>query len=304
MIDKTMEVPGKYSDQVINWALSHGLRLIVIIIIFVALMSILRFALKKFIAFSLRKEEEGSEKEKRVQTMTRVLYTAGGIILIVTGLMTMISELGIPAWPVGLLIALRYLLSPLSLWAGHRSDTKPLFGSYRTSYIWFARGLMVISFPLLGVSLGRLSLDQGDPFGWGAALASFLLYGLGTLISGSPFLALVRDSAPPRKQGLAISIVETVAYQLYGEPIRINAICPGLIQTGMTRPVFDMAQERGTLDRIGQINPTRRAGQPEEIGQMACFLLSDRASYVNGQAIAVDGGLSASHPWAFPRQQG
>ena len=101
-----------------------------------------------------------------------------------------------------------------------------------------------------------------------------------------------------------ISIVQTVAYQLYGEPIRINAICPGLIQTGMTRPVFDMAQERGTLDRIGQINPTRRAGQPEEIGQMACFLLSDRASYVNGQAIAVDGGLSASHPWAFPRQQG
>ena len=100
-----------------------------------------------------------------------------------------------------------------------------------------------------------------------------------------------------------ISIVQTVAYQLYGEPIRINAICPGLIQTGMTKPVFDMAEERGTMDRIGQINPTRRYGQPEEIGQMACFLLSDRASYVNGQAIPVDGGLSASHPWAFPRQQ-
>ena len=99
-----------------------------------------------------------------------------------------------------------------------------------------------------------------------------------------------------------ISIVQTVAYQLYGEGIRINAICPGLIQTGMTRPVFDRAEAHGTTDRIGQINPTRRFGQPEEIAQMACFLLSDRASYVNGQAIAVDGGLSASHPWAFPRQ--
>ncbi len=99
-----------------------------------------------------------------------------------------------------------------------------------------------------------------------------------------------------------ISIVQTVAYQLYGEPIRINAICPGLIQTGMTKPVFDRAVQRGTMDRIGQINPTRRYGQPDEIGQMACFLLSDRASYVNGQAIAVDGGLSASHPWAFPRK--
>lgn len=100
-----------------------------------------------------------------------------------------------------------------------------------------------------------------------------------------------------------ISIVQTTAYQLYGEPIRINAICPGLIQTGMTKPVFDIAEERGTMDRIGQINPTRRSGQPEEIAQMACFLLSDRASYVNGQAIPVDGGLSASHPWAFPRQK-
>ena len=98
-----------------------------------------------------------------------------------------------------------------------------------------------------------------------------------------------------------ISIVQTVAYALYGESIRINAICPGLIETGMTRPVFERAAERGTTDRIGQINPTRRFGQPGEIAEMACFLLSDRASYVNGQAIAVDGGLSASHPWAFPR---
>jgi NAD(P)-dependent dehydrogenase (short-subunit alcohol dehydrogenase family) len=101
-----------------------------------------------------------------------------------------------------------------------------------------------------------------------------------------------------------ISIVQTVAYALYGEGIRINAICPGLIETGMTRPIFERAAERGTTDRIGQINPTRRFGQPDEIAQMACFLLSDRSSYVNGQAIAVDGGLSASHPWVYPRHGG
>jgi len=98
-----------------------------------------------------------------------------------------------------------------------------------------------------------------------------------------------------------ISIAQTVAYQLYGTGVRINAICPGLIETGMTKPVFDTARERGTEGRIGQINPTKRYGHPEEIGEMACFLLSDRASYVNGQAVPVDGGLSASHPWAFPR---
>jgi NAD(P)-dependent dehydrogenase (short-subunit alcohol dehydrogenase family) len=98
-----------------------------------------------------------------------------------------------------------------------------------------------------------------------------------------------------------ISIVQTTAYQLYGTGIRVNAICPGLIETGMTRPAFERADARGTRDRIGQINPSARAGEPIEIAQMACFLLSDRASYVNGQAIAVDGGLSASHPWVFPR---
>jgi NAD(P)-dependent dehydrogenase (short-subunit alcohol dehydrogenase family) len=93
-----------------------------------------------------------------------------------------------------------------------------------------------------------------------------------------------------------ISLVQTAANQLAGTGVRINAICPGLIETGMTRPIFDAARARGTERKIGQLNPLRRAGAPEEIAQMALFLASDAASYVNGQAIAVDGGLSTSHP--------
>lgn len=127
----------------------------------------------------------------------------------------MITELGLPAWPVGLLIAFRYLLSPLSLWAGHRSDTELLWGLRRTSYIWLGRGLMVLSLPLLGVSVGRLGAARGDALGWLAAIACFLLYGLGTLLSGSPFLALVRDTAPPQKQGMAIAMVETALIALF-----------------------------------------------------------------------------------------
>lgn len=122
----------------------------------------------------------------------------------------MISNFGIPATPVGLLIALRYLLSPLSLLAGYWSDTRPLWGYRRTTYIWLGRGLMVLSLPLLGLSLMRLGVVTTDVLGWLLALASSLMYGIGTLISGSPFLALVRDAAPPEKQGLAISTVETV----------------------------------------------------------------------------------------------
>jgi NAD(P)-dependent dehydrogenase (short-subunit alcohol dehydrogenase family) len=93
-----------------------------------------------------------------------------------------------------------------------------------------------------------------------------------------------------------ISLVQTAANELVGTGVRINAICPGLIETGMTRPIFEQARARGTERRIGQLNPLQRAGAPEEIAQVALFLASDAASYVNGQAIAVDGGLSSSHP--------
>jgi NAD(P)-dependent dehydrogenase (short-subunit alcohol dehydrogenase family) len=99
-----------------------------------------------------------------------------------------------------------------------------------------------------------------------------------------------------------ISLVQTTANQLTGTGVRINAICPGLIETGMTRPIFEQARARGSERKIGQLNPLRRSGVPEEIAQTALFLASDASSYVNGQAIAVDGGLSTSHPVVIRRE--
>jgi NAD(P)-dependent dehydrogenase (short-subunit alcohol dehydrogenase family) len=93
-----------------------------------------------------------------------------------------------------------------------------------------------------------------------------------------------------------ISLVQTSANAFYGTGVRINAICPGLIETGMTAPIYNHARARGAEDRIGQLNPLKRGGEPSEIAHMALFLASDDSSYVNGQAIAVDGGLSSSHP--------
>lgn len=127
----------------------------------------------------------------------------------------MISDFGIPAWPVGLLIALKNFMAPISLWVGYRSDTKPLFGQYRTSYIWLGRGSILLSFLLLGFSTIRLEANTGDVVGWLMAVITFLLYGLGTLFSGSPYLALVRDSAPRSKQGISIGIVETVLIAMF-----------------------------------------------------------------------------------------
>ena len=93
-----------------------------------------------------------------------------------------------------------------------------------------------------------------------------------------------------------INLAMVSAQQLSGSNVRVNAICPGLTETGMTKPTFDYAREAGKLDRVGRLNPLRRGAQPEELAKVAAFLASDDASYVNGQAIAVDGGLSSSHP--------
>lgn len=121
----------------------------------------------------------------------------------------LITNFGIPAAPVSLLIALRYLLAPLSFWAGNLSDNRQFFGLSRTPVIWFGRVLMVLSLPLMGLSVVRLGVSTADAPGWTFAFLSSITYGVGTLISGSPFLALVREVAPPRLQGIAISMVQT-----------------------------------------------------------------------------------------------
>ena len=93
-----------------------------------------------------------------------------------------------------------------------------------------------------------------------------------------------------------INLVKLAAQQLTGSGVRVNAVCPGLIETGMTQGLYDGARVAGKGDRIGQLNPMRRGGEAEEIAQAVLFLASPAASYVNGQALPVDGGLSSSHP--------
>jgi NAD(P)-dependent dehydrogenase (short-subunit alcohol dehydrogenase family) len=93
-----------------------------------------------------------------------------------------------------------------------------------------------------------------------------------------------------------INLVQVAAQQLSGSGVRVNAICPGLIETGMTKPMYDMARTAGKAHKIGELNPLKRGGEPEEIAKAALFLASDQSSYVNGAALVVDGGLSSSHP--------
>ncbi len=125
------------------------------------------------------------------------------------------------------------------------------------------------------------------PKGKGSIICTASVAGIRSGAGGSPYSA--------SKAGV-INLAQTSANEFYGTGVRVNAICPGLIETGMTQPIFDGARARGNEDKIGQLNPLLRGGVPIEIANAALFLASDESSYVNGQAIVVDGGLSSSHP--------
>ncbi len=127
--------------------------------------------------------------------------------------------------------------------------------------------------------------------GRGSIVLTASVAGLRANAGGAPYSA--------SKAGV-ISLAQTAANALLGTGVRVNAICPGLIETGMTKPIFEAARERGTQGKIGQLNPLQRAGAPAEIAAMALFLASDESSYVNGHAFPVDGGLSSTLPFTRP----
>ncbi len=151
----------------------------------------------------------------------------------------------------------------------------------------------ILSINLVGTYLAvKYAARVMVPAGGGSIICTASVAGLRSGAGGVPYSA--------SKAGV-VSLVQTAANQFAGTGVRVNAICPGLIETGMTKPVFDRARERGTEHKIGQLNPLRRGGLPHEIAQAALFLASDDASYVNGQALPVDGGLTSSLPVVPPK---
>ena len=107
------------------------------------------------------------------------------------------------------------------------------------------------------------------------------------------------DSFYSASKAGVVSLAQTLAYQLAGTGVRVNAVCPGIIETGMTSLMYEHARNRGTEGKIGQLNPLKRGAVADEVARVALFLACEESSYVNGQAWAVDGGLSAGHPYVL-----
>ena len=176
-------------------------------------------------------------------------------------------------------------------------------------------GRLDIMFANAGISGGFASIFEQSSDDWAEILRVNLIgpflaikyaaphmkkAGGGSIIATASVAGLRSGAGGPAysasKAGV-VNLVKVAATQLAGANIRVNAICPGLIETGMTELIYDRARSKGQEEQLGRLNPLKRGGEPIEIAQAALFLASDESSYVNGQAIVVDGGLSASHPF-------
>lgn len=132
--------------------------------------------------------------------------------IITTGIWNriMISDLGFSATPIGLLVALRYFLSPLGVWAGRMSDQHAVGGYRRLFWVWLGRAMMSVSILTLGLITASLARgDSADLVDWVIITISLLLFSLGNAFSGSTFLALIYDRTPTHQRGRAVGIVWT-----------------------------------------------------------------------------------------------
>ena len=177
----------------------------------------------------------------------------------------------------------------LQIDAGVEADVARLVATALSAY-----GQLDVAFANAGVSGGMAGIFDATPEAWAEVLRVNLIgpwlmikhagkamadAGKGGSIVCTASVAGIRSGAggpaySASKAGV-INLAMVSAQQLCESGVRVNAICPGLTETGMTKPTFDYAKDKGVTHKLGRLNPLRRAAQPEELAQVALFLASD-----------------------------
>ena len=110
------------------------------------------------------------------------------------------------------------------------------------------------------------------------------------LSSGVATTGLRNRAAYTASKGAILSLTRNMALDYAADKVRVNCLCPGFVNTPL---LASLPPERRA--RLTALHPLGRMGEPEDIAHMALFLISDQASWITGQAIAVDGGFNIGH---------
>jgi len=110
---------------------------------------------------------------------------------------------------------------------------------------------------------------------------------------GSPVLSSYAAS-----KHAVVGLTKTAALEAAPFGIRVNAVCPGVIRTPM---VASFVPDPALQEQIGRFHPLGRMGEPIDVARLVAFLASDEAAFITGQAIAIDGGMTAGIIGARPQ---
>ncbi len=128
------------------------------------------------------------------------------------------------------------------------------------------------------------------------AVPHIVAAGGGAVVNMSSFLAEMGCANPQdgyaASKGAIVALTRSLAVQLGPRGVRVNALCPGPIETPHVRAFF--ADEEGRQKRLARV-PLGRFGRPEDVAELVLFLASDAASWLTGQAIMLDGGISVNY---------